>query len=148
MVLTQEETVRHACRAHGAAVAEEKPLLRSVETDRWADEARLLAVVAHPMRLAILEILCEKPRCVKHINALVPLAQSHLSQHLGALRKARLVASLACGPLRCYYVLQPTLAEGLIALLRQEHPVQRRDCQSMGLTSGESNESGETDRAA
>ncbi|MBN1588621.1 MAG: winged helix-turn-helix transcriptional regulator [Pirellulales bacterium] len=98
---------------------------------RWTDSARLLAVMAHPVRLAILEILCEKPRCVKHINALVPLAQSHLSQHLGALRKANLVASLACGPLRCYYVLQPTLVKRLIWLLCQEHPLQRRTCASM-----------------
>ncbi len=87
--------------------------------------------MAHPVRLAILEALCDQPRCVKHINALVPLAQSRLSQHLSALRKANLVASLACGPLRCYYLLQPTLVKTLIWLLRQEHPVEKHDCVSI-----------------
>jgi ArsR family transcriptional regulator len=91
----------------------------------------LLGIIAHPVRLAILDILCEQPRCVKDINALVPLAQSHLSQHLSALRKADLVASLACGALRCYYVLRPTLVKGLIQLLRQEHPLRQRACRSI-----------------
>jgi ArsR family transcriptional regulator len=97
----------------------------------WEDQARLLGVMAHPVRLAILDILCEQPRCVKHINALVPLVQAHLSQHLSALRKVNLVASRACGALRCYYVLRPTLVKELLSLLRQEHPVEERDCSSM-----------------
>jgi len=105
--------------------------LSSATRSPWNDEARLLSVMAHPMRLTILELLCEQPRCVKHLNVLVPLAQSHLSQHLSALRKANLVASLACGTLRCYYVLRPTLVKELIWLLRQEHPLQRRDCGSV-----------------
>ena len=111
--------------------AKKVPLPDGVRTSFWKDPARLLGIMAHPVRLAILEILCEKPRCVKHINALVPLAQSHLSQHLSALRKADLVASLACGALRCYYVLRPTLVKELIWLLRQEHPLQERDCRSI-----------------
>jgi len=102
-----------------------------MRTALWKDRARLLGVVAHPVRLAILEILGEQPRCVKHINALLPLPQSHLSQHLAALRKANLVGSLACGALRCYYVLRPTLVKGLIPLLRQEHPLQEHDCNTI-----------------
>lgn len=97
----------------------------------WIKKARLLSVMAHPVRLAILETLCDQPRCVKHINALVPLAQSRLSQHLSALRKANLVTSLACGALRCYYLLQPTLVKELIWLLRQEHSVEKHDCASL-----------------
>lgn len=97
----------------------------------WTERARLLSVMAHPTRLAILEILCDQPRCVKHINALVPLAQSHLSQHLAALRKANLVASLACGALRCYYILRPSLVKDLIRTLSGEHPLQYRDCRSI-----------------
>ena len=112
-------------------MAKKEPLPERVRTSVWIEPARLLGVMAHPVRLAILEILCEEPRCVKHINALVPLAQSHLSQHLSALRKANLVASLTCGALRCYYVLRPTLVKELIWLLRQEHPLQERDCRSI-----------------
>ena len=97
----------------------------------WNDRARLLAVMAHPVRLAILETLCERPSCVKDVNALVPLAQAHLSQHLAALRKANVIASHTCGTLRCYYVLQPSLVKKLIALLRQEHSIQEHDCQTI-----------------
>lgn len=97
----------------------------------WSDRAALLAVMAHPARLAILESLCERPRCVKDINARVPVAQAVLSQHMAALRKARLVASHACGTLRCYYIVRPTLVKKLIPLLRQDHPVQERDCRTI-----------------
>ena len=129
--MTQPETASCSSRAAVATTAKKEPLPDAVRTSFWKDPARLLGIMAHPVRLAILEILCEKPRCVKHINALVPLAQSHLSQHLSALRKANLVASLACGALRCYYVLRPTLVKELIWLLRQEHPLQQRDCRSI-----------------
>lgn len=103
-----------------------------IEPDRdlqnfWRDRASLLGVMAHPVRLSILETLCDRPRCVKEINATVPLGQAQLSQHMAALRKADLVASHACGTLRCYYIMRPTLVKKLIALLRQEHPVKERE---------------------
>ena len=99
--------------------------------DLWQDRAQLLRFLAHPVRLTILELLCERPRCVKEINALVPLTQAHLSQHMATLRKVNLVASHACGTLRCYYILQPTLVRKIIPLLRQQHPVRERDCRSI-----------------
>lgn len=114
-----------------SVTAKEEPAAGAAHEGLWEDRARLLGAMAHPMRLAILEILCEQPRCVKHINVLVPLAQPHLSQHLSALRKANLVASLACGAFRCYYVVRPTLVKGLIRILRQQHPVRERDCRSI-----------------
>ena len=92
----------------------------------WNEPARLLRVMAHPARLAILEALCERPRCVKDINSLLSMAQPHLSQHMAALRKAKLVASHVCGALRCYYVLQPTLVKEMIRLLSQQHTLQLR----------------------
>jgi ArsR family transcriptional regulator len=111
--------------------ANKEPSARADHEGFWKDRAQLLGIMAHPVRLAILDILCQRPRCVKDINALVPLAQSHLSQHLSALRKANLVASLACGALRCYYVVRPTLVQALIRLLRQQHPLRQRDCRSI-----------------
>jgi hypothetical protein len=55
------------------------------------------------------------------------IAQAQLSQHMAALRKAQLVACHACGTMRCYYILRPTLVKKLIPLLRREHPRQPRD---------------------
>jgi ArsR family transcriptional regulator len=95
--------------------------------ESWREEARLLRAIAHPVRLTVLEVLCKGPQCVNDLNALVDISQPHLSQHMAALRKAGLVASHINGPLRCYYVLRPSLVRGLIRLLQQEHPVEEQD---------------------
>ena len=108
-----------------------KATLKAQLPDVWHDRAALLSVIAHPVRLSILESLCARPRCVKDINSVVPLAQAQLSQHIAALRKAELIACHACGTTRCYYVVRPTLIKKLIPLLRQEHPVQERDCEAV-----------------
>jgi ArsR family transcriptional regulator len=73
--------------------------------------------------LIILESLSHGSKCVKDLNSLVPVAQPSFSQHMAALRKARLVDNYADGTLRCYYVLRPSLITGLIRILQAEHPV-------------------------
>jgi ArsR family transcriptional regulator len=101
--------------------------VKDAQTDApWNEQARLLRVMAHPVRLMILEALCEHPTCVKDINLLVPLVQPQLSQHMSALRKAGLVACHVCGSLRCYYVIRPTLVKKMLQLLSEEHPVRLR----------------------
>ncbi len=95
--------------------------------DFWDERSKLLRIIAHPVRLMILESLCDGGKCVKDINNLVPIPQPHLSQHMAALRDAELIASHVNGSLRCYYVVRPTLVKRLIKLLTQEHPVITRD---------------------
>jgi len=97
----------------------------------WEGRAKLLRVMAHPVRLMILETLCVRPHCVKHLNSLISIAQPRLSQHMAALRNENLVASHACGPVRCYYILRPTLVKKMIRLLRQDHPLKERDSRSV-----------------
>jgi ArsR family transcriptional regulator len=92
----------------------------------WDDQARLLRVMAHPVRLMILRALCERPQCVKDINSLISIVQPHLSQHMAALRKAGLVDCHVCGALRCYYIVRPVLVKNLLRLLSQEHPLRLR----------------------
>ena len=89
----------------------------------WNDQAKLLRIMSNPVRLMILEALSESPKCVKSLNGLVEIVQPRLSQHMAALRRAKLVACYSCGAMRCYYVLRPTLVKRLIRLLRQEHPL-------------------------
>ncbi|MBN2801408.1 MAG: winged helix-turn-helix transcriptional regulator [Deltaproteobacteria bacterium] len=99
----------------------------SLSLEEWQERAKILKVMSHPVRLLILEELARGSRCVKDINSLIPdLPQPHLSQHMSALRKAELVSSHSDGPLRCYYVLRPTLVQQVIAILRMEHPVLER----------------------
>jgi ArsR family transcriptional regulator len=94
---------------------------------RWKEPVKLLKVVAHPTRLVILDALLEGSKCVKDLNCLVPVPQPNFSQHMSALRKARLVGNHADGTLRCYYILRPSLVAGLIETLRAEHPIRYRD---------------------
>jgi len=75
----------------------------------------------------ILESLCEGPRCVADINALIAIPQPHLSQHIAALREARLIACHVNGSLRCYYILKPTLIKHLVRLVSDEHAERARD---------------------
>jgi len=93
----------------------------------WEDRARLLRTIAHPVRLMILESLCEGPQCVADINALIEIPQPHLSQHIAALREARLIACHVNGSLRCYYILKPTLVKQLVRLVSVEHAERERD---------------------
>lgn len=60
--------------------------------DDRESEVRLLRILAHPTRLAVLEILRDGEECVCHMEALLGLRQAYLSQQLAALREAGLVA--------------------------------------------------------
>ena len=101
--------------------------MQNVQTDTdWDNRARLLRVMAHPVRLMILGALCKRPQCVKDINLLVPIVQPHLSQHMAALRKAGLIDCHVCGPLRCYYIVRPTLVKKMLRLLSEDHPIRLR----------------------
>ncbi|KAA2285471.1 ArsR/SmtB family transcription factor [Arenimonas fontis] len=53
--------------------------------------AELLKAMANPQRLRVLCLLIEGEMSVGELNALVPLSQSALSQHLAVLREKRLV---------------------------------------------------------
>jgi ArsR family transcriptional regulator len=106
--------------------------MKDARTDApWDDRARLLRVMAHPVRLMILRALCERPQCVKDINSLVSIVQPHLSQHMAALRKAGLVDCHVCGALRCYYIVRPTLVHNMLRLLSKEHPIRLRSRDSV-----------------
>jgi len=113
------------------ALPTNQALVVGVMKREWEDCARLLQAVAHPVRLAILAALAEHSRCVKDLNALVPIAQPRLSQPMAALRRSELVDCHVNGTLRCYYILRPALVRRLLRLLCAEHPPQRRDRRSV-----------------
>jgi len=62
-------------------------------TESLKNLASLLNVVAHPIRLMILESLLSGVKCVKDLNDLIPISQPNLSQHMSALREAGLIES-------------------------------------------------------
>lgn len=71
------------------------PVTTSAELMESASEAaaELLKAMANPQRLRVLCLLVEREMSVGEINALVPLSQSALSQHLAVLREKNLVAT-------------------------------------------------------
>lgn len=70
--------------------------------NRLADLAKALA---HPARIAILEILAEKRSCVcgAIVNE-IPLSQATVSQHLAELKRVGLVKGEIEGPSICYCI--------------------------------------------
>lgn len=73
--------------------------------------AELFKALAHPARLAILELLAARTSCVCGDIALeLPLAQSTVSQHLAVLKEAGLVQGEVEPPRICY-CLSPSGAQ-------------------------------------
>jgi DNA-binding transcriptional ArsR family regulator len=61
-----------------------------------------LAAIAHPTRQTLLQELRKGPRSVTELAGAVPVSQPAVSQHLGVLQSARLVAVSAEGNRRIY----------------------------------------------
>lgn len=81
--------------------------------DAYTRQACYLKALAHPVRLAILDILREGEACVCHIQAMLGLRQAYISQQLIILRRAGLVKARKDGLNVFYQVADP----GLFALL-------------------------------
>jgi ArsR family transcriptional regulator len=74
--------------------------------------ARYAKALAHPARISILKMLIRKNVCVcGEIVDVLPLAQSTVSQHLKALKKAGLVQGEIDGPKSCYCINPKAVAE-------------------------------------
>ena len=79
-------------------------------------QSTLFKILAHPARLAILEILRDGEQCVCHIEAMLKLRQAYISQHLMVLREAGLVADRRDGWNMYYHVVQPEIYAVLDAM--------------------------------
>lgn len=82
----------------------------------YENPARLLRVISHPVRMAILEILHDNEEmCVCHLEAILGYRQAYLSQHLMCLRDNQLVSDRRAGR-NVYY---RAAEEGVIAIIRE-----------------------------
>ncbi|MFH5830953.1 ArsR/SmtB family transcription factor [Halalkalibaculum sp. DA3122] len=79
--------------------------------------AALAKAMGHPARVAILQILADRPGCIcGDITEELPLAQSTVSQHLKALKKAGIIKGEIDGVRTCYCLDEEVVPE-LHALL-------------------------------
>ncbi|MGE5140369.1 MAG: ArsR/SmtB family transcription factor [Rudaea sp.] len=83
----------------------------------YRESARVLRLLAHPARLQLLEALLPGEQCVCHLTALLGRRQAYVSQHLGGLRRAGLIAKRKEGLRVYYHISNPRLSAVLTALL-------------------------------
>jgi len=60
--------------------------------DRYLQASELFHLLSHPERLRILDELRRDPACVCHLQAVLGRPQAYVSQQLGVLREAGVVA--------------------------------------------------------
>jgi ArsR family transcriptional regulator len=81
-------------------------------------KAELFKALGHPARVRALEVLSEGERTVSDLQPLVGIESSHLSQQLGVLRRAGLVAARREGTTVVYSLKDPLVAD-LLAVAKR-----------------------------
>ncbi len=85
-------------------------------TRKFNEEAEILKVLGHPIRLKIVAGLCTRECNVKHIWECLGLPQATVSQHLALLKHKGIIEGKREGVEVHYSVVNP-LAKRLIATL-------------------------------
>jgi len=80
----------------------------------------LLKVIAHPVRIRILEELTKGVKCVSDFGEFLELRQPNISQHLALLRDHGIVDYYIDGRLRCYFLVDP-FVPALLDLLKRDY---------------------------
>src|SRR5699024_1867315 len=99
--------------------------------ERQKRMAKLAKALAHPARIAILELLAERTTCIcSDITDELPLAQSTMSQHLKSLKKSGIIKGEIDGVRVCYCLdekvaeefneLMPAFAQKLITSAKKK----------------------------
>src|SRR5271157_5295915 len=81
---------------------------------------KLLKMVAHPIRIKILEELTKGVKCVSHLEAFLGLRQPNVSQHLSLLRHYGVIDYYVDGTLRCYFLVDPFIPD-LLELFKKDY---------------------------
>src|SRR5512141_1809672 len=82
----------------------------------YETQSNLLKAIAHPTRLAILDILRDGEQCVCHLEATLGLRQAYISQQLMILKQAGLLEARRDGLNLYYRVAKPEVFNVLNAL--------------------------------
>lgn len=78
-------------------------------------KAELFRTLGHPVRIRVLELLCESDHAVHELLAKVTIEPSALSQQLGILRRAGLVRQQRVGGEVVYALMAPAVRDLLAA---------------------------------
>ena len=80
----------------------------------------LLKILAHPVRIKILDELTKGVKCVSDFDEFLEISQPNISQHLMLLRRYDVIDYYADGRLRCYFLKDPIILD-LIELLQKDY---------------------------
>jgi len=80
----------------------------------------LLKVIAHPIRIKILEDLSTGVKCVSDFEETLDVSQPNVSQHLKLLRSNNIIDFFIDGRLKCYFLKEPFIPD-LLKLLKKEY---------------------------
>ncbi|MBZ0155298.1 MAG: metalloregulator ArsR/SmtB family transcription factor [Alphaproteobacteria bacterium] len=80
----------------------------------------LLKIIAHPIRIQILEELTKGVKCVSDFEDFFEISQPNISQHLSLLRKDGIIDYYVDGRLRCYFLKDPIIPD-LIKVLKNHY---------------------------
>ena len=82
---------------------------------RHEAKAELFRTLSHPVRIRVLELLCEREHAVHELLANMEVEPSTLSQQLGILRRAGIVRQQRIGGEVRYSLMIPSIRELLAA---------------------------------
>lgn len=92
---------------------------RNQTNEKYQSTARQLKAMAHPVRLAILDVLqASEEACVCHMEVVLGQRQAYLSQHLMALREAGVVEDRRDGRNIFYRIKTPDMLN-LIEIIKK-----------------------------
>lgn len=80
----------------------------------------LLRVIAHPVRISILEELRKGVKCVSDFGEFLEINQPNISQHLSLLRNFGIIDYYVDGRLRCYFLVDPIIPD-LLEILKKDY---------------------------
>jgi len=80
----------------------------------------ILKIIAHPVRIKILEELMKGVKCVSDFEEFLEISQPNVSQHLSLLRRYRIIDYFIDGRLRCYFLRDPMVPD-LIEVIRKDY---------------------------
>jgi len=84
------------------------------------DKIEVLKIIAHPVRIKILEELMKGVKCVSDFEEFLEISQPNVSQHLSLLRRYRIIDYFVDGRLRCYFLKDPMIPD-LIEIIRKDY---------------------------
>lgn len=86
------------------------------EYKRWGMRSlgkriELLRMVAHPVRIQILDEPLKGVKCVGDLEEFLSISQPNVSQHLALLRRYGVIDYYMDGRLRCYFLRDPIIPD-------------------------------------